>query len=74
MTAQDIRARIQHVKAAVDAARAANRPDVLRNEVAHLMLSSKGFPDLEAWSAMDGMRRLALSDVACCFAAPADTN
>ena len=48
VTVQDIRARMQHVKAAVDAARAANRLDVLRNEVAHVMLSSAAFQDLEA--------------------------
>ena len=59
VTAQDITARIQHVKAAVDAARAANRPDVLRNEVAHLTLSSAAFQDLEARPASTGIRRLA---------------
>ena len=48
VTAQDIRARMQHVNAAVDAARAANRLDVLRNEVAQLMLSSAAFQNLEA--------------------------
>ena len=59
VTAQDIKARIQHVKAAVDASRAANRPDVLRNEVAHLTLSSAAFQELEAWPALNGIRRLA---------------
>ena len=59
VTAQDIRMRIQHVKAAVDGARAANRPDVLRNEVAHLMLSSVAFQHLEARPATHGIRKLA---------------
>ena len=66
MTAQDIRARIQHVKAAVDAARAANRPDVLRNEVAHLMFSSIGNRHLEARPAMHDIRRLAPPYAPCC--------
>ena len=38
VTGQEIQARIQQVKAAIEAARAANRPDILRNEVAHLPL------------------------------------
>lgn len=40
VTGQEIQARIQQVKAAIEAARAANRPDILRNEVAHLPLHS----------------------------------
>ncbi len=38
VTGQEIQSRIQQVKAAIEAARAANRPDVLRNEVARLDL------------------------------------
>ena len=60
VTVQNIKARMQHVKAAIDAARAANRLDVLRNEVAHLTLSSAAFQDLEARPALNGFRRLAL--------------
>ena len=40
VTGQEIQSRIQQVKAAIEAARAANRPDILRNEVAHLPLHS----------------------------------
>ena len=38
VSGQEIQERIQQVKAAIEAARAANRPDILRNEVAHLPL------------------------------------